>query len=111
MACMVYQNTLKNCVVLYSKNLILQQIVLKFVVYSKNFDFMASCNVLFTVRILNFTASCNKGLDSTNCTDHHDNVYCKNCHGKLFGPKGYGFAAGASGLSMDTGNPNEVTKQ
>uniref|UniRef100_K1R5L1 Muscle LIM protein Mlp84B n=1 Tax=Magallana gigas TaxID=29159 RepID=K1R5L1_MAGGI len=56
-------------------------------------------------------ASCNKGLDSTNCTDHHDNVYCKNCHGKLFGPKGYGFASGASGLSMDTGNPNEVTKQ
>lgn len=56
-------------------------------------------------------ASCNKGLDSTNCTDHHDNAYCKNCHGKLFGPKGYGFASGASGLSMDTGNPNEVTKQ
>lgn len=54
MACMVYQNTLKNCVVLYSKNLILQQIVLKFVVYSKNFDFMASCNVLFTVKKFEF---------------------------------------------------------
>ena len=62
-------------------------------------------------QIFYITASCNKGLDSTTCTDHDDNVYCKNCHGKLFGPKGYGFAAGASGLSMDTGNPGEVTKE
>ncbi|KAK3103841.1 hypothetical protein FSP39_022365 [Pinctada imbricata] len=56
-------------------------------------------------------ANCNKGLDSTTCTDHEDEIYCRTCHGKLFGPKGYGFAAGASGLSMDTGRPNEVSRE
>ncbi|VDI07013.1 Hypothetical predicted protein [Mytilus galloprovincialis] len=55
--------------------------------------------------------NCNKMLDSTTCTDHGNDVYCKNCYGKLFGPKGYGFAGGASGLSMDTGNPDEVTRE
>ena len=50
-------------------------------------------------------------LDSTTCTDHGSDIYCKNCYGKLFGPKGYGFAGGASGLSMDTGNAGEVTRE
>jgi cysteine/glycine-rich protein len=31
---------------------------------------------------------CNKRLDSTNVTDNNNVAYCKNCHGKLFGPKG-----------------------
>lgn len=30
------------------------------------------------------------------------------CYGKNFGPKGYGYAGGASGLSMDTGKPDDV---
>jgi cysteine/glycine-rich protein len=38
-------------------------------------------------------------------------IFCKSCYGKLFGPKGYGFAAGGSGLSMDTGRAYEVTKE
>lgn len=54
--------------------------------------------------------NCNKLLDSTTCTDHDNDIFCRNCYGKLFGPKGYGFAGGASGLSMDTGNPGEVTR-
>ncbi|XP_064600601.1 cysteine and glycine-rich protein 2-like [Liolophura sinensis] len=54
--------------------------------------------------------NCNKRLDSTTCTDHDGEIYCKSCHGKLFGPKGYGFAGGSSGLSMDTGKANEVTR-
>ncbi|XP_018897504.1 muscle LIM protein Mlp84B isoform X2 [Bemisia tabaci] len=46
---------------------------------------------------------CNKFLDSTNCTEHEGELYCKNCHARKFGPKGYGFGGGAGCLSMDTG--------
>lgn len=44
---------------------------------------------------------CNKSLDSTNCTEHERELYCKTCYGRGFGPKGYGFGAGAGCLSMD----------
>ncbi|XP_037785295.1 uncharacterized protein LOC119581065 isoform X5 [Penaeus monodon] len=46
---------------------------------------------------------CNKMLDSTNSNCHENVLYCKTCHGRKFGPKGYGFGGGAAGLSMDTG--------
>ncbi|XP_071957210.1 cysteine and glycine-rich protein 2-like isoform X1 [Antedon mediterranea] len=46
---------------------------------------------------------CNKRLDSTNVCEHEKQLYCKNCHGKKFGPKGYGFGGGAGTLSMDSG--------
>ena len=46
---------------------------------------------------------CNKGLDSTNCAEHNKELYCKLCHGRRYGPKGYGFGGGAGALSMDTG--------
>ncbi|KAJ3100436.1 hypothetical protein HDU97_002223 [Phlyctochytrium planicorne] len=39
---------------------------------------------------------CNKGLDSTTVAEKENVIYCKSCHGKKFGPKGYGYAAGAS---------------
>ena len=48
-----------------------------------------------------FSATCGKGLDSTTCTSHEDKLYCKACYGKAFGPKGYGFAGGAAGLSAN----------
>ncbi|KAG1673059.1 Cysteine and glycine-rich protein 3 [Nymphon striatum] len=48
-------------------------------------------------------AECRKTLDSTNCTEHANEVYCKSCYGRNFGPKGYGFGGGAGVLSMDTG--------
>lgn len=41
---------------------------------------------------------CNKRLDSTLLAEHDGEAYCKSCHGKNFGPKGYGFSAGAGGL-------------
>lgn len=47
---------------------------------------------------------CNKGLDSTTVAEHEGLVYCKGCHGKKFGPKGYGFGGGAGALSMETGS-------
>ncbi|CAL4124982.1 unnamed protein product [Meganyctiphanes norvegica] len=46
---------------------------------------------------------CNKMLDSTNQNCHETVLYCKTCHGRKYGPKGYGFGGGAAGLSMDTG--------
>jgi len=46
---------------------------------------------------------CNKMLDSTNANEHENQLFCRNCHGRKFGPKGYGFGGGAGALSMDTG--------
>ncbi|XP_013786053.1 muscle LIM protein 1-like [Limulus polyphemus] len=46
---------------------------------------------------------CHKSLDSTNATEHGGELYCKQCYGRKFGPKGYGFGQGAGTLSMDTG--------
>ena len=41
-------------------------------------------------------------LDSTTVAGHMGKIYCKNCHGKQFGPKGYGYSAGGSGLATET---------
>ncbi|CAH2008449.1 unnamed protein product [Acanthoscelides obtectus] len=46
---------------------------------------------------------CGKMLDSTNVTEHEAELFCKNCHARKYGPKGYGFGGGAGCLSMDTG--------
>jgi hypothetical protein len=43
-------------------------------------------------------------LDSTNATEHDDELFCRSCYGKKFGPKGYGYGGGGAGvLSMDDG--------
>jgi cysteine/glycine-rich protein len=47
-------------------------------------------------------ATCNKRVDSATASDHSSDLYCRPCYGRNFGPKGYGFAGGAGGLSMDT---------
>jgi len=39
-------------------------------------------------------------MDSGSITEHDDEMFCRNCYRKLFGPKGYGFG----GLHMDDGN-------
>jgi cysteine/glycine-rich protein len=46
---------------------------------------------------------CNKMLDSTNCCEHEKQLFCKGCHGRKYGPKGYGFGGGAGALNMDSG--------
>ena len=42
-------------------------------------------------------------LDSTNANEHENELFCRVCHARKFGPKGYGFGGGAGALSMDTG--------
>ncbi|TKS70735.1 Cysteine and glycine-rich protein 2 [Collichthys lucidus] len=51
----------------------------------------------------NICVVCKKNLDSTTVAVHVDEIYCKSCYGKKYGPKGYGFGGGAGTLSMDTG--------
>ncbi|KAJ1139320.1 hypothetical protein NDU88_005695 [Pleurodeles waltl] len=46
---------------------------------------------------------CKKNLDSTTVAVHGEEIYCKSCYGKKYGPKGYGYGGGAGTLSMDTG--------
>ncbi|TRY73020.1 hypothetical protein TCAL_06700 [Tigriopus californicus] len=46
---------------------------------------------------------CNKMLDSTSCSEHEKELFCRMCYGRRYGPKGVGFGQGAGALSMDTG--------
>jgi len=46
---------------------------------------------------------CNKFLESTNVSEHERKLFCRQCHGRKFGPKGYGFGGGAGALGMDKG--------
>ncbi|MFH4982334.1 hypothetical protein AB6A40_009043 [Gnathostoma spinigerum] len=66
--------------------------------------FFVQC-VLSNVRrvFVVFSDMCNKLLDSTNCCEHDAALYCRQCHGRKYGPKGVGFGMGAGALSMDTG--------
>ena len=50
-----------------------------------------------------FVGLCNKMLDSMTLALHEKEPYCKQCYGRKYGPKGYGFGQGAGTLSMDTG--------
>ncbi|KAK7884262.1 hypothetical protein WMY93_027385 [Mugilogobius chulae] len=52
---------------------------------------------------------CRKCLDSTTVAVHEDEVYCKACYGKKYGPKGYGYGQGAGTLSMDKGESLGIT--
>ena len=56
-----------------------------------------------------FLANCTRRLDSNNLTEHDDDIYCRSCYGKLFGPKGYGYGGGAGVLSMDTADGSQAT--
>ena len=39
-------------------------------------------------------ASCKKGLDSSTLAEHDGEIFCKSCHGKQFGPTGFGHGLG-----------------
>jgi len=46
---------------------------------------------------------CNKLLDSTTVSEHGAELFCKQCHGRKYGPKGVGYGLGAGTLTTDTG--------
>jgi len=48
--------------------------------------------------------SCNKSVDSFSLTIHNENLFCKSCYGKNFGPSGYGFGGGGAGLMASDPN-------
>lgn len=52
--------------------------------------------------------NCNKLLEPNILTEHQGDLYCKNCYGKKFGPKGYGYGTGAGILSSDTTTPKSA---
>ncbi|XP_034445339.1 cysteine and glycine-rich protein 1a [Hippoglossus hippoglossus] len=54
---------------------------------------------------------CHKSLDSTTVASHNDDLFCKSCYGKQFGPKGYGYGVGAGVLSMDKAESYGVTHE
>ncbi len=35
--------------------------------------------------------------------EHLAELYCKQCHGRKYGPKGIGYGIGAGALTMDSG--------
>jgi cysteine/glycine-rich protein len=48
---------------------------------------------------------CGKILEPSKVLDHEGKLYCDSCHKKSFGPKGYGFAGGSSGLETGQNAP------
>lgn len=48
-------------------------------------------------------AACNKLLEPNIVTEHQNDLYCRSCYGKNFGPKGYGYGCGAGTLSTECG--------
>ncbi|KAI8343751.1 hypothetical protein BC941DRAFT_412229 [Chlamydoabsidia padenii] len=51
---------------------------------------------------------CNKRLDSTTLAEREGEAYCKVCHSRKWGIKGYGFAGGASFLSTENKMPKDI---
>lgn len=56
-----------------------------------------------TPSLLSVPVVCKKNLDSTTVAVHGEEIYCKSCYGKKYGPKGYGYGQGAGTLSTDKG--------
>jgi len=48
-------------------------------------------------------ASCHTRLDSSTLAENKGEIYCRACHTKEFGPKGYGYGGGAGVLTITSG--------
>ncbi|XP_031572281.1 cysteine and glycine-rich protein 3-like [Actinia tenebrosa] len=55
-------------------------------------------------------AKCRKKLESTTCCDAQDEIWCKSCYAKRFGPKGYGYGLGAGALRLTKGHSGEINQ-
>ncbi|KAI9292240.1 hypothetical protein K502DRAFT_344070 [Neoconidiobolus thromboides FSU 785] len=42
---------------------------------------------------------CNKRIENSNLNEHNNEIFCKQCYSREFGPKGYGYANGAAFLT------------
>jgi len=68
-----------------------------------------STSLVLSIIYYLLSVECKKTIEVSAARDHEQELYCKTCHGRLFGPKGYGFAGGAGTmLSMDTGKEGDV---
>jgi DNA-directed RNA polymerase subunit RPC12/RpoP len=54
--------------------------------------------------------NCSKRLEIGAQAEHKENAYCKTCHSRLFGPKGYGFGLAAEVLP-ETGFEKDGSKK
>src|SRR6218665_2469095 len=54
-------------------------------------------------------STCKRRLDPGSLTEHDDDIFCRPCYSRLFGPKGYGYGNGQNTLSMFTGDDSEPT--
>jgi uncharacterized protein with PIN domain len=52
---------------------------------------------------------CMKILEPNLLTEHQGDFFCKNCYGKKFGPKGYGYGNGAGIMSSSSISPANIT--
>ena len=51
---------------------------------------------------------CGKTLPRTGYLDHNAQPYCASCHGKLFGPKGFGYGNTLNNTGMVAGEDGKV---
>ena len=70
---------------------------------SSHFLLRLGADVILSPPVCVSTVVCRKGLDSTTLAIHDQEIYCKSCYGKKYGPKGYGYGQGAGTLNMDRG--------
>ena len=81
-----------------------------FSIYCTNKSVLRRCVFIITIKCIIDLVECKKTIEVSAARDHEQELYCKTCYGRLFGPKGYGFAGGAGTmLSMDAGKDGDVT--
>ena len=71
-----------------------------------------ACSLVYIWAVGFLPAACNKKVDSQSAADHQGELYCRACHSRQFGLRGYGYAAGAGTmLSMDSGPPRRGDRE
>ena len=73
--------------------------------HTKSFQSFVDASTKFSKPPLHLLSGmCNKLLDSCSVAEHGAELFCKQCHGRKYGPKGVGFGLGAGSLTMDDGS-------